>query len=158
MKSVESYSYNEEDGETKFWFMLVYSGNHWLFALNASEVSLPSPSSWLWCISLMNFSDMKLYDWLFVYFIRGNLNPCDEFTLGKCDIPPAYFDQWTITENSEKCQKFCIENACVTFQYTFDTKNCTLMKEDYRQVCTTVGLPNVSFLLIDYKVLYMLLC
>ena len=100
---------------------------------------------------------MKRYDWLSFRFIRGNWNPCNEFTLGKCDIPPAYFDQWTITENSEKCQEFCIENACVTFQYTSDTKNCTLMKEDYRQVCKTVGLPNVSFLLIDNKKLYVLL-
>ena len=94
---------------------------------------------------------MKRYYWLSFRFIRGNWNPCDEFTLGKCDIPPEYFDQWTITENSGKCQEFCIENACVTFQYTSDTKNCTLMKEDYRQVCKTVGLPNVSFLLIDNK-------
>jgi len=77
--------------------------------------------------------------------VRGNWNPCNEFTLGKCDIPPAYFDQWTITENSGKCQEFCIEHACVTFQYTSDTKNCTLMKEDYRQVCKTVGLPNNTF-------------
>ena len=59
--------------------------------------------------------------------------------------------RYSITENSGKCQEFCIEHACVTFQYTSDTKNCTLMKEDYRQVCKTVGLPNVSFLQIDNK-------
>jgi len=76
---------------------------------------------------------------LLIVAIDADGNPCEDVTFGECN-PNRHPDSIVLNRKPQQTIQLCNEecyktNNCTNYRYNNETKECTLMTEEYRDFC-----------------------